>query len=99
MVIEKENTDNTVDLRTKAEEKVAVQASANGSLDDQDVKRLYHELQIHQVELEMQNEVLTRTKLDLVATRDSYFDLYDLAPVGYLTLNKDGLIQRAISPL
>jgi PAS domain S-box-containing protein len=95
MAIDKESTDNTNDLRTKAEEKVAVQASTNGSLEDQDVKRLFHELQIHQVELEMQNEDLIRTKHDLEATRDSYFELYDLAPVGYLTINKDGLIQRA----
>ena len=95
MAIDKESTDNTVDLRTKAEAKVAVQTAANESLSDQEVKRLFHELQIHQVELEMQNEVLTRTKCDLEATRDSYFTLYDLAPVGYLTLNKDGLIQKA----
>ena len=95
MAIDNKNTDHAVDLRTAVEEKVAVQASANGTLDVLDVKQLYHELQIHQVELEMQNTELIRTKLDLEATRDSYFSLYDLAPVGYLTLNKDGLIQRA----
>lgn len=95
MANDKENTNSTTELRRVAVAKVDAQAVAADSLDGQDVKRLYHELQIHQVELEMQNEELTRTKLDLEATRDSYFDLYDLAPVGYLTLNKDGLIQRA----
>ena len=93
--IDTANTNSTVELRTEAEAKVAAQAVATDSLNDQDVKRLYHELQIHQVELEMQNEALRLTKLDLEATRDSYFDLYDLAPVGYLTLNNDGLIRRS----
>jgi PAS domain S-box-containing protein len=95
MAIDTKNTNGAVELRTEAEAKVAVQAAVNASLSDLDVKRLYHELQIHQVELEIQNAVLTSTKCDLEATRDSYFDLYDLAPVGYLTLNKDGVIQRA----
>ena len=95
MTIEKKTPNSAAELRTDVEAKVAAQAVATESLSDQDVRRLYHELQIHQVELEMQNEVLNRTKRDLEATRDSYFDLYDLAPVGYLTLNKDGLIQKA----
>jgi PAS domain S-box-containing protein len=95
MAIDKESTESAAALRTDAEEKVAAHATANGSLNGQDVKRLYNELQIHQVELEMQNKALHLTKLDLEATRDSYFALYDLAPVGYLTLNKIGLIQRA----
>lgn len=69
--IDTANTNSTVELRTEAEAKVAAQAVATDSLNDQDVKRLYHELQIHQVELEMQNEALRLTKLDLEATRDS----------------------------
>jgi PAS domain S-box-containing protein len=94
MVINKENTNSAAELRTDAETKVAAQAVTNETLSSQDVKRLYHELQIHQVELEMQNKALHLTQLDLETTRDSYFDLYELAPVGYLTLNKNGLIQR-----
>ncbi|MBL0226007.1 MAG: response regulator [Geobacteraceae bacterium] len=82
-------------LRQRAEDKLNANGGVTPDQLSYDEKRLFHELQVHQIELEMQNEVLTRTGLDLEATRDSYFDLYDLAPVGYMTLNKDGLIQRA----
>ncbi len=58
-------------------------------------QRLVHELQVHQIELEMQNEELQRARHEAEAARNQYFDLYDLAPVGYLTLNEHGLIQRA----
>ncbi|MBU3899649.1 MAG: response regulator [Gammaproteobacteria bacterium] len=54
-----------------------------------------HELAVHQVELEMQNDELRRVQLALEASRARYFDLYDLAPVGYLTASPDGLILEA----
>ena len=57
-----------------------------------DAQRLLQDLQVHQIELEMQNEALLQTQSALQATKDRYVDLYEFAPVGYCTLSLDGLI-------
>ena len=58
-------------------------------------QRLLHELRMHQLELELQNLELRRAQEELETSRTRYVDLYDHAPVGYLTLNKFGLILDA----
>ena len=62
---------------------------------DQPHALLLHELQVHQIELQMQNEELQRRQIQLETANRRYFDLYDLAPVGYFTLSEAGLILQA----
>jgi len=62
------------------------------ALSPEETRQMLHELHVHQIELEMQNEELLRVEITLDAERERYFDLYDLAPVGYCTLTTEGLI-------
>ena len=59
------------------------------------MQQVLHELRVHQIELEMQNEELRRTQVAQEALQARYFDLFDLAPVGYCTVSEQGLIQQA----
>jgi PAS domain S-box-containing protein len=59
----------------------------------EEMLRLVHELQVHQIELEMQNEQLRQAGVDLDKALTRYFDLYDFAPVGYLTIDCDSSIR------
>ena len=58
-------------------------------------RALLHELQVHQIELQMQNEALRKTQLALEVARDRYIDLFDCAPVAYITVSRDGHITEA----
>ncbi|MCX5809818.1 MAG: PAS domain S-box protein [Proteobacteria bacterium] len=57
-----------------------------------DTQKLIHELQVHQVELEMQNEELRKAQQELQASRDNYFDFYNFSPVGYFAFDEKGLM-------
>jgi PAS domain S-box-containing protein len=65
------------------------------ALSPEAVRDLLHELQVHQIELELQNDELRRAQVELDASRARYFDLYDLAPVGYCSVGEQGLILQA----
>jgi PAS domain S-box-containing protein len=60
-----------------------------------ETQRLVHELQVHQIELEMQNAELAQARDKIEAALDTYTDLYDFAPVGYLTLDREGEIRAS----
>ena len=89
-------SETALDLRRRAEEKaIADEAKTIEPLTPGQVRELLHELRVHQVELEMQNEELRRAQEALEVSRARYFDLYDMAPVGYLTISAKGLILEA----
>lgn len=83
------------DLRRQAEDQLRVTNRDVAAMPVQDVQRLVHELQVHQIELEMQNEELRRTQAELEAARDRYADLYNFSPAGHLTLYRHGTIMEA----
>jgi PAS domain S-box-containing protein len=83
------------DLRRRAEERLEAETISGESLSPAEAARLIHELQVHQIELELQNEELRQAQVQLAESRDKYADLYDFAPVGYLTLDKAGKILEA----
>ena len=86
-------------LRQQAEARLlTTTALATNNIDAmslEDVRRIAHELRVHQIELEMQNEELRASQVALDTARAHYFDLYDLAPIGYCTVSEKGLITQA----
>jgi two-component system, NtrC family, sensor kinase len=88
--------DRTARLRRLAEERSRESATQSARpMAEQDCQRLVHELQVHQIELEMQNEELRKAQKQLGESLEKYSDLYDFAPVGYVTSNREGLILEA----
>jgi two-component system, chemotaxis family, sensor kinase Cph1 len=79
-------------LRSRAEEILQENPEKAKYWSFADVKALIHELSVHQIELEIQNEELRGATQELEASRDRYNDLYDFAPVGYFTLDREGRI-------
>ena len=79
-------------IRQRAEEVIAKLALANAARPPDDTAATLHELLVHQIELEMQNEELRQAQAALAASRARYFNLFDMAPVGYVTVSEPGLI-------
>jgi chemotaxis family two-component system sensor kinase Cph1 len=90
---------NVTDLDNKQKLKMRIKAEelVNNQLDHTedkllDINEVNYELRVHQIELEMQNEELRETQIKLTESQYRYFDLYNFAPVGYITLNERSLI-------
>ncbi|MGD1152817.1 MAG: ATP-binding protein [Syntrophales bacterium] len=82
------------DLRTRAENALSGKAVSSGEI-SADVQKLIHELDVHQTELEMQNEALRKSQMETAEEHGKYTDLFDFAPVGYFTFDRKGNIIEA----
>ena len=86
----------SVGLRRRAQRRVGKHDADFPTIHaEADVKRLLHELEVHQIELEMQNSELRAARDETEALLEKYSNLYDFAPVGYFTLAADGMIRLA----
>lgn len=83
------------DLRSEAEKKLACLEDMSFGSISEDTQKVVHELRVHQIELEMQNAQLAISQAELEKSRKKYSDLFDFAPVGYLSFDEDGLILEA----
>ena len=92
------DTDRTLseaaELRKKAEDRLMQNESGRRpARSGDDSLRLVHELEVHQIELEMQNAALSKSRDDAEADLERYTDLYDFSPAGYFTLDRSGIIR------
>ena len=93
------NSENPVEraawLRQRAEEKAREAGARRPALTAHEAQRLVHELEVHQIELEMQNSELRQAREELELLLGQYTELYDFAPVGYFTINSEGVIRAS----
>ncbi len=95
MEVRNEGATELAELRTRAEERMRARDARVPELSETDVKKLVFELGTHQIELEMQNEELRRSQLLIAESRDVYTELFDFAPIGYVTIDHSGRIRQA----
>jgi len=84
-----------VELRRRAEELLRTKAAEkHPPRTEAELQRLLHELEVHRIELEMQNSELSRARNEAELALEKFSDLYDFSPVGYFTLDRDGVIRE-----
>ena len=96
MSADKDDIERFRDLRERAEN-FLLQRKGSPKLKEtyEDIHALVHDLQVHQIELELQNEELRSSRNELEKARDEFAKLYNQAPIGYISLDKNGIIKRA----
>ncbi len=90
----KPNTPDTLRAEAEAQVSRAPIALVNPLPGEELLHKLLHELKVHQIELEMQNDALRQAQIIIEESRDRYVDLYDFAPIAYFTLTRDGMISE-----
>jgi PAS domain S-box-containing protein len=80
------------ELRKRAEKKIERRISSFDEQPSADLEQVLHELEVHQIELEMQNEELRRAFLELEESQRRYLDIYEFAPIGYFVFDINGFI-------
>ncbi len=85
----------TSNLREQAERTLDLETMPLRDMSEDEVASLVHELRVHKVELEMQNESLRQAQVDLEQSRAKYTELFDFAPVGYLVFDHHGIVEEA----
>jgi PAS domain S-box-containing protein len=93
------SADYLMSLRKRAEQTSIRTTPDIKILSNDEIQHAFHELEVHQVELRMQNEELLRVQIELETSRDRFSSLYDFAPVGYCTIDKRGIILEANATL
>ncbi|WP_262965275.1 PAS domain-containing sensor histidine kinase [Methylobacter psychrophilus] len=89
VTIRKENA------QKKADARLGKSGADLAGMSDTDIEKLLFEFQVHQIELELQNEELKRTHQELSVSHDDFARIYNLSPIAYLTINEQGLIKKA----
>ncbi len=92
MSLDETKNEQLKELRRRAEARLGSLVDNIASLTPGEIRKIVHELHTHQIELELQNEELRQAQVDLTTANLRYTDLYDFAPVGYLTVNGKGMI-------
>src|ERR1700689_2678408 len=93
-------SDNPPELRRRAEARLRGQqrgqrSKSGDQKSEADTARLLHELEVHQIELELQNAELQKARDELEVTLEKYTDLYDFTPMGYFSIDETGVILEA----
>ena len=86
------NKEEARNLRKRAEEIFKNKTKSNVPLSEFDTMKLIHELEVHQIELDMQNEELLNAKIEAIEAKEKYVELYDFAPSGHFSLSTEGQI-------